>query len=86
MLSSGNIKDSKREEGNALWSQTRLPTPVPEHGGTSGSPQGTLGACVLIKPQQHHEVGALVNKTWSCLRLVLVWLLFSCSVVAPILS
>ena len=77
MLSGGNIKDSKREEGNTLWSQTRLPTPVPEHGGTSGSSQGTLGACVLIKPQQHHEVDALVYP---------VLLLFSCSVVAPILS
>ena len=76
MLSGGTIKDSKREEGNALWSQTRLPTPVPEHGGTSGSPLGTLGACVLIKPQQHHEVGALVYPM----------LLFSGSVVAPILS
>ena len=77
MLSSGNVKDSKKEEGNAFWSQTRLPPPVPECGGTSGGPQGTLGACLLVKPQQHHEVGALVCP---------MSLLFSCSVVAPVLS
>ena len=73
MSSSSSIKDSKREEGNTFWSRTRLPTPAPECGGTSGSPQGTLDACVLIKPQRHHEVGALVYP---------MLLMFSCSVVS----
>ena len=34
---------------------------ISEHGGASGTTQGTLDTHVLIKPRPPHEVGALIS-------------------------